>query len=156
MNRYITFLFVIVMLGLVQPAFASKKLFVGGLSWDTTAADVVRLTESYGEILEVKVLYHGIGNVQTVSAEVLYDNPQDANTAAVALDGEVIDGEPISAMPMERLVVGSKVKDVVESAGMQMNRAALQKLNDKVHELVNGGMERAKRNGRGTVRPYDL
>jgi len=156
MNRTITFLFIMVILGIVQPAFASKKLFVGGLSWDTTAVDVVRLTESYGQILEVKVLYHGIGRVRTASAEVLYDNPQDANTAAVALDGEVIDGAPINAMPKEILVVGSKVKDVVKSAGMRMNHATLMELNDKVHELIRAGMARAARNNRGTVRPYDL
>ncbi len=146
----------IIMLGLAQPAFAMKKLFVGGLSWDTTAADVVRLTESYGQILEVKVLYYGIGEVQTASAEVLYDNPQDANTAAVALDGEVIDGQRVSAMPKEMLVVGSKVKDVVESAGLLMNRATLLELNNKVHELISGAMVRARANERGTVRPADL
>jgi len=156
MNRYITFLFILVMLGLAQPAFAMKKLFVGGLSWDTTAADVVRLTESYGQILEVKVLYHGIGEVQTASAEVLYDNSQDADTAAVALDGQVIDGQPISAMPKEMLVVGATVKDVVESAGLLMNRATLLEPNNRVHELINAAMTRARANGRAAVRPADL
>lgn len=156
MNRYITFLFILIILSIAQPALAMKKLFVGGLSWDTTAADVVRLTESYGQILEVKVLYHGIGEVQTASAEVLYDNPQDANTAAVALNGEVIDGQPISAVPKEMLVVDSKVKDVVTSAGLLMNHATLQELNDKVHELINAAIVRARANGRAALRPADL
>jgi histone H3/H4 len=54
------------------------------------------------------------------------------------------------------LVVGSKVKDTVRSAGVRSAGDLVDALNDKVLELLKGAVGRCKANGRGTVRPQDL
>jgi len=56
----------------------------------------------------------------------------------------------------EIVVVGSKVKDVIRSAGFQSDDEFDQALSDKVHELLGAAIKRCKSNGRSTVRPYDL
>jgi hypothetical protein len=56
----------------------------------------------------------------------------------------------------EVLVVGSKVKDVVRGAGCQSSGDLIQALSEKVHDLLEGAVARAKGNDRKTVRPYDL
>jgi hypothetical protein len=56
----------------------------------------------------------------------------------------------------EILVVGSKVKDVVKSHGLQSSGELIQAISDKVHEIVSGAVSRASGNGRKTVRGYDL
>jgi hypothetical protein len=56
----------------------------------------------------------------------------------------------------EVLVVGSKVKDVVKSAGLQSSGELIQAVSDRVHELVSAAISRASGNGRKTVRAHDL
>jgi histone H3/H4 len=56
----------------------------------------------------------------------------------------------------EIVVVGSKVKDVVRSAGYRSDGELIQAISDKVHELLEAAIKRAESNKRGTVRPYDL
>ena len=56
----------------------------------------------------------------------------------------------------EVVVVGSKVKDVVRSAGYRSDGELVQAVSDKVHELLEAAIKRAESNKRGTVRPYDL
>ena len=56
----------------------------------------------------------------------------------------------------EILVVGSKMKDVVKSAGCMSSGDLIEALSDKVHQLLSEAAARAKGNGRSTVRPYDL
>ena len=56
----------------------------------------------------------------------------------------------------EVLVVGSKMKDVVKSAGCQSSGDLIQAVSDRVHEMLEAAINRAKGNGRATVRPYDL
>lgn len=56
----------------------------------------------------------------------------------------------------ENLVVGSKVKDVVKSAGLQSSGELIEAVSARVHELVSAAIERASGNGRKTVRAYDL
>lgn len=54
------------------------------------------------------------------------------------------------------LVVGSKVKELIKEKKCLMAGDFLDSLSDKVAQLVNAAAERAKQNGRSTVRPYDL
>lgn len=61
-----------------------------------------------------------------------------------------------SKKPREIVVVGSKVKDVVRSAGYRSDGELVQAVSDKVHELLDAAIKRAESNKRGTVRPYDL
>ncbi len=56
----------------------------------------------------------------------------------------------------EIVVVGSKVKDVVRSAGFRSDGELVAAVSDKVHEMLEAAIGRAGSNKRGTVRPYDL
>lgn len=56
----------------------------------------------------------------------------------------------------EVLVVGTKVKDVIKNAKLQSSGELIQAISDHVHHLLADACERAKGNGRKTVRPYDL
>jgi hypothetical protein len=56
----------------------------------------------------------------------------------------------------EILVVGSKMKDVVKSAGCMSSGDLIEAVSQKVHEMLSSATARAKGNGRSTVRPYDL
>ncbi len=56
----------------------------------------------------------------------------------------------------EVLVVGTKVKDVVKSAGLQSSGELIEAVSNRVHELLTNAVQRASGNGRKTVRAYDL
>jgi hypothetical protein len=54
------------------------------------------------------------------------------------------------------LVVGSKVKEAVRSAGVRMAGDLLDALNASVNSTLKAAVARCKANNRGTVRPQDL
>jgi len=54
------------------------------------------------------------------------------------------------------LIVGSKAKTVVSAKGMRSDGELITAISDKVHEMIEGAITRAKENGRSTVRPHDL
>lgn len=56
----------------------------------------------------------------------------------------------------EVVVVGSKVKDAIKAKGCQSSGDLVEAISDKVHDMIVAAIERAKANGRATVRPYDL
>jgi hypothetical protein len=56
----------------------------------------------------------------------------------------------------EVYVVASKIKAMVKDAGFRSDSDLVSALSLKVEELLKAAMNRAKENGRGTVRPYDL
>ncbi len=58
--------------------------------------------------------------------------------------------------PALNVVVGSKVKEVIRSAGLRSDGELVQAVSDKVHEMLEAAIGRAGSNKRGTVRPYDL
>lgn len=60
------------------------------------------------------------------------------------------------AQSREMLVVASKIKDAVKAAGCQSSGELPEAVSERVHELIESAAERAKQNGRATVRPYDL
>ena len=59
-------------------------------------------------------------------------------------------------MAKEILVVGSKVKAVVSAASMRSDGALIEAVSAKVDEMLEAAVQRAKTNGRSTVRPHDL
>jgi len=59
-------------------------------------------------------------------------------------------------MAKEALVVGSKVKALIKSKKCLTSGDLLDALTDKVAEMVTAATERAKKNGRSTVRSHDL
>lgn len=56
----------------------------------------------------------------------------------------------------EVVVVGSKVKDVIRTAGLRSDGDLVQSVSDQVHDMLERAITRAQANKRGTVRPYDL
>lgn len=64
--------------------------------------------------------------------------------------------KPTKSAPREVVVVGSKVKEVIRSAGLRSDGDLVQAISDKVHEMLAAAIARAGANKRGTVRPYDL
>lgn len=56
----------------------------------------------------------------------------------------------------EVVVVASKVKEAVKDSGCQSSGDLVDAISDKVHDMLEAAVERAKNNGRATVRPYDL
>ena len=59
-------------------------------------------------------------------------------------------------MAKEILVVVSKVKEYVKTKGMQTSETAVEALSDAVRELLDKAVERAKDNGRQTVKDRDI
>lgn len=56
----------------------------------------------------------------------------------------------------DQLLVQSKVKEAVKGLELRMDSSLPEALNAKVVELLEAAAARAKENGRGTLRPYDL
>ncbi len=56
----------------------------------------------------------------------------------------------------DSLVVQSKVKDAVKSLDLRMDSNLPDALNAKIDAVLKEAASRAKENGRGTLRPYDL
>lgn len=57
---------------------------------------------------------------------------------------------------IEMLLVGSKTKEALKSTGLNVSGEALDKLNEKVHQLVKEAQERCVNNGRKTVKATDF
>lgn len=56
----------------------------------------------------------------------------------------------------DSLVVQSKVKEAVKGQGLRMDSTLPDALNQKIAAMIKDAADRAKQNGRGTLRPYDL
>lgn len=56
----------------------------------------------------------------------------------------------------ESLVVQSKLKEAVKAQGLRMDSSLPDALNAKIAAMIREAANRAKENGRGTLRPYDL
>lgn len=139
-------------------AFAGNRLYVGGLPFATTSDEVGRLAMGFGTILSVKVSSIDNNGTTSTNAVVRFADEAEAEAAAAALHGLTYMGETLSAQTQTRevVVVGSKVKEVVREAGLHSDDRFVAAVNNKVHGLLNKSIKRAKSNGRGTVRPYDL
>jgi threonine dehydratase len=59
-------------------------------------------------------------------------------------------------MSQETLVVVSKLKAVIKERGLRSDGELVEAVSAKVHEMLAAAAERAQKNGRTTVRPYDL
>lgn len=73
----------------------AKKLYVGGLSWDTTD-DLLKSTfEQYGEISEAKVITDRDTNRSRGFGFVTFEKDDDARSAITSLDNSELDGRNI-------------------------------------------------------------
>eukprot|EP00759_Apiculatamorpha_spiralis_P027767 PhF_6_TR30454/c0_g1_i1/m.44727 len=61
------------------------KLFVGQISYEADKASIYRLFQSYGEVLEVQILYDKDTRQSRGAAFVTYGSTEEADTAIAAL-----------------------------------------------------------------------
>jgi cold-inducible RNA-binding protein len=73
----------------------AKKLFVGGLSWDTTDEGLQKAFASYGEISEAKVITDRATGRSRGFGFVTFNQDEDAKTAIAKMDGTNLDGKTI-------------------------------------------------------------
>ena len=73
----------------------AKKIFVGGLSWDTTDEGLRQAFASYGEITEAKVITDRDTGRSRGFGFVSFAQDDDAKTAISKMDGTSLDGKTI-------------------------------------------------------------
>jgi RNA recognition motif-containing protein len=73
----------------------AKKLFVGGLSWDTTDDGLRQAFASYGEITEAKVITDRDTGRSRGFGFVTFTQDEDAKKAISQMDGTSLDGKTI-------------------------------------------------------------
>jgi len=73
----------------------AKKLFVGGLSWDTTDDGLRQAFESHGEIIEAKVITERDTGRSRGFGFVTFAQDEDGKTAIAKMDGTNLDGKTI-------------------------------------------------------------
>ena len=73
----------------------AKKLFVGGLSWDTTDDGLRQAFASYGEITEAKVITDRATGRSRGFGFVTFAQDEEAKAAMTKMDGTSLDGKTI-------------------------------------------------------------
>jgi cold-inducible RNA-binding protein len=73
----------------------AKKLFVGGLSWDTTDDGLRQAFASFGEITEAKVITDRDTGRSRGFGFVTFAQDEDAKKAISQMDGTSLDGKNI-------------------------------------------------------------
>lgn len=73
----------------------SKKLFVGGLSWNTTEEGLFDAFSSFGSVSETKVITDRETGRSRGFGFVTFDDDADADTAMKAMDGSMLDSRTI-------------------------------------------------------------
>jgi len=73
----------------------AKKLFVGGLSWDTTDEGLRQAFATYGEITEAKVITDRDTGRSRGFGFVTFAQNEDATSAISKMDGTNLDGKTI-------------------------------------------------------------
>ena len=73
----------------------AKKLFVGGLSWDTADDGLRQAFASYGEITEAKVITDRDTGRSRGFGLVTFASDEDAKTAISKMDGTSLDGKTV-------------------------------------------------------------
>ena len=73
----------------------SNKLFIGGLSWDTTDASLAQAFEGFGNVVEAKVITDRETGRSRGFGFVTFDNESSATDAIAAMDGQMIDGRTV-------------------------------------------------------------
>eukprot|EP00061_Rhincodon_typus_P002053 g16489.t1 len=72
-----------------------RKLFVGGLSFDTDEQALEAVFSKYGEVVDARVIKDKSTMTSRGFGFVTFENPDDANDALQALNGHSIDGRQI-------------------------------------------------------------
>jgi len=73
----------------------AKKLFVGGLSWDTTDDGLRQAFAVHGEVTEAIVITNRDNGRSRGFGFVTFEQDEDAKTAIAKADGTILDGKTI-------------------------------------------------------------
>ena len=73
----------------------SKKLFVGGLSWNTTDSELQQAFEACGAVAEAKVITDRETGRSRGFGFVTFEDEQSASRAVEELNGSTLDGRTI-------------------------------------------------------------
>jgi RNA recognition motif-containing protein len=73
----------------------SKKLFVGGLSWNTSDAGLRDAFDAHGDVTDAKVVLDRETGRSRGFGFVTFSDPSAADAAIRALDGSTLDGRTI-------------------------------------------------------------
>jgi cold-inducible RNA-binding protein len=73
----------------------SNKLFIGGLSWDTTDSSLAQAFEGFGGITEAKVITDRESGRSRGFGFVTFEESSAASDAIAAMDGEMLDGRAV-------------------------------------------------------------
>jgi RNA recognition motif-containing protein len=73
----------------------SKKLYVGGLSWDTNDLGLKAAFESFGPVAEAKVITDRDTGRSRGFGFVTFESAGDADTAISQMDGQELDGRRV-------------------------------------------------------------
>ena len=82
----------------------NNKLFVGGISWNTTEDQLKEYFSQIGEVEEVKIITDRMTGRSKGFGFVTYKNEEDAKKAIETLDGKELDGRNLKvaqARPQE-------------------------------------------------------
>jgi cold-inducible RNA-binding protein len=79
----------------------SKKLFVGGLSWNTTDAGLRQAFQQFGEIAEAKVIMDRDTGRSRGFGFITFNNDEDAVNAINAMNGSNLEGRTIKVNEAE-------------------------------------------------------
>ncbi len=74
---------------------ANNKLFVGGLSWNTSEADLREAFEKYGEVTEASVITDRDTGRSRGFGFVVFSDREAALKATAEMDGKELDGRAI-------------------------------------------------------------
>ncbi|MCP4445128.1 MAG: RNA-binding protein [Myxococcales bacterium] len=73
----------------------SSKLFVGGLSWDTTDQSLAAAFSAFGTVTDAKVILDRDTGRSRGFGFVTFDAPADAQKAIAEMDGADLDGRAV-------------------------------------------------------------
>ena len=73
----------------------ANKLFVGGLSWDTTDAGLEKAFAEFGAVTEAKVIRDRYTDRSRGFGFVTFESTEDAKTALDAMNDAELDGRTI-------------------------------------------------------------
>jgi cold-inducible RNA-binding protein len=79
----------------------SKKLFIGGLSWNTTDDGLRQAFERFGELTEVKVITDRETGRSRGFGFVTFAQDEEAQAAISQMDGQSLDGRTIKVNEAE-------------------------------------------------------
>jgi RNA recognition motif-containing protein len=74
----------------------SKKLFVGGLSWNTTDDGLMEAFAQFGNVTEAQVVTDRDTGRSRGFGFVTFENPNEADEAIKQMDGQSLDGRTIN------------------------------------------------------------